>query len=691
MPHSYSLMRSPLEAPPRVTAPPTPYRPPLLLLFAALSALLAPRASASITVGVYGSTVCAVSACVAAARMNVNCTMVEPTAHLFGMTTGGLSGVDLRMPIGGIALEIFGSRPFPNSPPSHLNATIRSLLARAGPGAIRVESRAGDILRVEKSGARITAVHFSTGLSVSADYFIDCSYEGDLLRLAGASFTVGREAATEYNESLAGVNAGQPWGAGSFPRLSPWADAANTTLLPTIVSVVPPGVSPSAADGTVMAMNYRLCLTNNVSNRLPFTPPPGYTPAATEVLRRYFTANAASLSNASLLSLFLVRDLGESKIDVNDREILPNTADLPFLQAPYPLANWSQRAAICAAHEWYIRAAWEFLRSDPVVPPTIRADAATWGLPADEFVETGGFPPQIYVRESVRLRGEVVMTQADVFGATTAANNASVGLSQWLVDIHNVVNMAAPPALTGRGWELAATGRVNTQHGAWQLTEVPFGALLPRRGEVANLAVPVCASFTHVAFSTYRLEPQYAVFGQSAGVAAVLAGRAGGVALQDLNITALQAELRAQGQLLDAASPSPPTPPIQKLILAPCTAAAQQWRYFSTDGSLEPSTTGLCASVFGYSNSTGARVVSAGCHTGVAPHNQAFDLETVPSGGVRVRSRMSQLCVAPASAVDGAELVQSECGGQWTTWGVGTGSPSPWELKGAALCVITAT
>jgi hypothetical protein len=58
-------------------------------------------------IGIYGSTVCAVSACVASSRMGVNCTMVEPQNHLFGMSTGGLSGVDLRMPLGGISLEIF--------------------------------------------------------------------------------------------------------------------------------------------------------------------------------------------------------------------------------------------------------------------------------------------------------------------------------------------------------------------------------------------------------------------------------------------------------------------------------------------------------------------------------------------------------------------------------------------------------
>jgi hypothetical protein len=86
---------------------------------------------------VYGGTVCAFAACAAAARMNASCALVEPLAHLGGMTTGGLSGVDLRMPLGGIAREIFGAAPFPNFEPHAMNATLQRLLAE------QQEKRAG--------------------------------------------------------------------------------------------------------------------------------------------------------------------------------------------------------------------------------------------------------------------------------------------------------------------------------------------------------------------------------------------------------------------------------------------------------------------------------------------------------------------------------------------------------------------
>ena len=40
-------------------------------------------------------------------------------------------------------------------------------------------------------------------MSLSADYFVDATYEGDLMAGAGVEYRVGREARSEYGESLA--------------------------------------------------------------------------------------------------------------------------------------------------------------------------------------------------------------------------------------------------------------------------------------------------------------------------------------------------------------------------------------------------------------------------------------------------------------------------------------------------------
>ena len=65
--------------------------------------------------------------------------------------------------------------------------------------------------KVEKSDGRISRVtlaygkNFSEKTGLGASYFIDCSYEGDLMAAAGVSYIVGRESNDVYGETIDGV------------------------------------------------------------------------------------------------------------------------------------------------------------------------------------------------------------------------------------------------------------------------------------------------------------------------------------------------------------------------------------------------------------------------------------------------------------------------------------------------------
>ena len=78
--------------------------------------------------------------------------------------------------------------------------------------------------------------------------------------------------------------------------------------------------------------------------------------------------------------------------------------------------------------------------------------------------------------------------------------------------------------------------------------EIAYRSITPKREQAENLLVPVCLSATHAAYSSVRMEPQYMIIGQAAGVAA-LAVRAHS-AVQDVSIPELQKKLHEHGAVL---------------------------------------------------------------------------------------------------------------------------------------------
>ncbi len=346
------------------------------------------------------------------------------------------------------------------------------------------------------------------------------------------SYTWGRESRAEYGEDLAGVREHTPGHQFGW-AMSPYDEQHH--LLPEVDAV--PLAMAGSGDKKVQAYNFRLILANDATNRLPFPKPDGYDRARFALLERYIGEFAQHVGRAPRVhDLFNPVLIPNRKADFNNNG--PISTDYIGHSWRYPEASYAEKAAIWREHLRYTESLMYFLSHDASVPETLRAELNEWGLPRDEFADTDHWPRQLYIREGRRMVGAYVMRQSDL--QTERTKSDSIGMGSYNSDSHNIqrVAMADGSVLNEGNVEVPV-----------QPYEIAYRSITPKRGEVQNLLVPVCLSASHAAYSSVRMEPQYMIIGQAAGVAAALAVRANS-AVQDVSIPALQEELHEHGAVL---------------------------------------------------------------------------------------------------------------------------------------------
>lgn len=529
-----------------------------LLVLALMALFSTPRLSAaslSADVVVYGATPAGICAAIGAAREGVSVVLVEPTGHVGGVITGGLSFSDsnqmVRESLRGLFEEFHlrveadytgrgvtlpysvaekDIKPWTYEP----HVAQRVMLAMLKEANVPVHS--GQVLsRAVKRGVRITRIVTVKGDTFDGRTFVDATYEGDLMAAARVNWVIGREGRREFGESLAGKQ---------YPKapmaISGLDDAGK--MLPLITTQ--DAGSDEAGDCNVMTYSFRLCLTTNSANRVPFPEPANYDPARFEVARRYL---AQEQKPVVLWDLY---PLPDGKADANNGIGKQFSMGLIGGGNGWCESSAEERARLWEAHKQYTLEMYRFLTTDPVVPQNLRDTLASYGLCRDEFPDFGHWSPQLYVREGRRMRGALVMTQADIL--TNNAKADSIAVASFPIDSHDCQRVAR-----GDG-EVVNEGTIFPKHHAktrrGPAYQVPYRAITPRPAECVNLLVPVALSATHVAYSSIRVEPAWMTIGHSAGIAAALAAK-GRTDVQRIGYPALRARLLAQKQVLDLPSP----------------------------------------------------------------------------------------------------------------------------------------
>ena len=300
---------------------------------------------------VYGATPAGVMAAVAAGRQGLSVALLEPSAHLGGMATGGLSRTDVgrREVMGGLPLEFYWragqyyemdrhGQEVSWQPEPHVALAIMKQMLETSHVTVLMRHPLLEKRGVAKSGTRITEISTENGACFKAKVFIDATYEGDLMAQAGVTYTWGREAISQYGEPLAGVRAETP-GHQFKVKLSPYD--SHGKLLPEIYSG--PAGMPGSADKKVQAYNFRLCFSRDPANQAPFPRPEGYNPERFELLARLLKARTEQEGHApALRSVFLIGPLPNNKADMNNMGAF--STDFMGGSWTYAEASYAERA-----------------------------------------------------------------------------------------------------------------------------------------------------------------------------------------------------------------------------------------------------------------------------------------------------------------------------------------------------------
>ncbi len=503
---------------------------------------------------VYGSTPGGFCAAIAAAREGASVILLEPTDHVGGLSTGGLSHCDSNQMVRTTLMGLFDewharvvqdytdrglSAPYNPAKKDqsrwvfepHVAMRVTTQMLQEDGVTVLTERY---LQSVTKDGPTITSLVTSGG-TFSAKVYVDGTYEGDLMAAAGVDWTAGREGRDKYNEPLAGKQ---------YPKtkmdINGFDDQGR--VLPLVTT--DDGGPEAAGDGNMMTYSFRLCLTADPNKRVPMPAPDNYDPHRFEIVRRY--VHAGGDINQVRFDLY---PLPGDKFDGNNSIGGQFSIGLIGGGNQWHTADEAGRTAIWEAHKQYTLEFYHFLTTDPIIPEAVQKKYARLGLCKDEFASYGHFSPALYVRESRRMQGLYVISQRDILDDPKKED--PIAISSFPIDSHDCQRIALKGGGVINEGTIFPVRKQNPAQG--YAYHVPYRSVLPKPEQCNNLLAPVALSCTHVGISSLRIEGAWMVIGQGAGVAAALSASEG-VAPQDLPYPTLKTRLLAQGQVLELPS-----------------------------------------------------------------------------------------------------------------------------------------
>jgi hypothetical protein len=459
---------------------------------------------------IFGATPAGLACSIRASRENLKVVLINYFSHIGGMLTNGIGVWDTlyegrRSPIYDELRQSFleyyrekygnNSAQYNDALPGktgHSNGTFEPKVA---------EQIINELIKKEKNIHLVTEIYpinadvtdniinsmefinkaGNSKINFVATFFVDCSYEGDLLPLLKLPYRIGRESFSEYNEPHAGK---------IFMRnlnIDNYDKKIDLRRFGRIQSIIFPE-STGEGDEKIQAFNLRTILTSDSENKIRNIKSDNY--------------HTDKVKNLDF----------DSVIPLPNNKICWNRPQLIGIQQKYIEGNWTVRNEVINEHKKAAQNLLYYLQNDYSIPIGVQSYWKEFGLPKDEFDDNGNLPYEIYVREGRRLVGEYVINQYDLMPDFNQIRPPikydSIAVTEWYMDTHACSCERTRDSL----YEGTMMLHYDTYPG-----QIALRSLYNRK--VKNFLSPVCLSCTHVAWGAIRLEPTWMNIAESVALA----------------------------------------------------------------------------------------------------------------------------------------------------------------------------
>lgn len=425
---------------------------------------------------IIGASASGTAAAVTAARLGMSVAVVEGTNRVGGMASNGLGSTDLRMPARSNGffedfrrriVAFYGEGDGLRYEPRVANAVFKDMLYEM-PGIDLFLKH--DAIKPIMSGKRVTGAvvcDLTSGkqCTLTASITIDATPTGDFAAAAGCRFMLGRE-----------------------PR-SPEEPHAGHIYFNNATQEILPG-STGAGDCLQQSYAYLMIWKDYGEAGAPLIERPEYYDPETyrysPVWKKTWNFDSGKLPN------------GDYEINQH-----PFGIDWPGINHHYPTTGKAERDKVDAMYRARALGYLYYFQNE--------LGHKNLGLSNDEFLDSGNFPQELYVREARRIIGNYLFRENDVTFAPDIRRRDSIAIGDYPMDSHAMEDLKNPYRIDkgeGEAWLRKFTPPY----------QVPQGVIVPKG--VEGLLVSTAVSATHWGYGTLRMEPVRMSMGQAAAAAA---------------------------------------------------------------------------------------------------------------------------------------------------------------------------